>query len=112
GREQSPHRRAVRVQDVVREVVRFMSAAPPPRLSLQTDLDETCPAVLGAPDELHQVVTNLCTNAMQAVAERGGTVTLSVRNAELAGSMAAALESAGVDAGTSTPAGRAVQLVV
>ena len=91
GREQSPQRRPVRVQDVVREVVRFMSAAPPPNVSLATDLDESCPPVLGAPDELHQVVTNLCTNAMQAVSERGGTVTLGVHPVELAGSAAVVL---------------------
>jgi two-component system, cell cycle sensor histidine kinase and response regulator CckA len=83
GREQSPQRRPVFVQDVVREVVRFMSASPQANVKLVTELDESCPPVLGAPDELHQVVTNLCTNAMQAVAEKGGTVTLSVRTAEL-----------------------------
>jgi PAS domain S-box-containing protein len=84
GREQSPQRRAVRVQDVVREVVRFMSAAAPANVSLQTDLDEACPPVLGATDELHQVVTNLCTNALQAVSERGGAVSVSVRQVEQA----------------------------
>jgi two-component system cell cycle sensor histidine kinase/response regulator CckA len=84
GREQSPQRRPVRVQDVVLEVVRFMSAAPPANVRLATELEEGCPPVLGAPDELHQVVTNLCTNAMQAVAEKkGGAVTLSVRAVEL-----------------------------
>jgi signal transduction histidine kinase len=84
GREQSPQRRPVRVQDVVREVVRFMSAARQSNVSLVTELDDRCPPVLGAPDELHQVVTNLCTNAMQAVADKGGSVTLGVRSAELA----------------------------
>jgi len=109
GREQSPQRRAVRVQDVVREVVRFMSAAPPPNVSLQTDLDEGCPPVLGAPDELHQVVTNLCTNAMQAVSEHGGAVSVSVRHVERAGSTPTRAESA-VPAGAAARGG--VQLVV
>jgi two-component system, cell cycle sensor histidine kinase and response regulator CckA len=103
GRDQSPHRSAVRLQDVVREVMRFMSVAPAPGLQLETDVDETCPAVLGAPDELHQIVTNLCTNAMQAVAEQGGTVTLSVRSA-------VAAEDA--SAGGAAHAHGAVQLLV
>ncbi len=84
GREQSRERQAVRLQDVVREVARFISAAAPPRVRIETDLDDDCPAVLAAPDELHQLVTNLCTNAMQALGEREGTVSLAVQCAQLA----------------------------
>jgi signal transduction histidine kinase len=112
GREQSPQRRAVRVQDVVREVVRFMSAAPPPNVSLQTDLDEACPPVLGSPDELYQVVTNLCTNAMQAVSERGGSVTVSVRHAPHAGRSSAPSGSASDATAVATGPRGDVELVV
>jgi two-component system cell cycle sensor histidine kinase/response regulator CckA len=105
GREQPRQRQAVRVQDVACEVARFMSAAAPPKVRIETELDDACPPVLGAVDELHQVVTNLCTNAIQAVAEQGGTVTLAVERAEAA-------ESSVTVGGAEARASRAVRLLV
>ncbi|HWO12556.1 MAG TPA: PAS domain S-box protein, partial [Polyangiaceae bacterium] len=112
GREQSPQRRPVRLQDIVREVARFMSVAPPPNVSLATELDESCPPVLGAPDELHQVVTNLCTNALQAVSDRGGTVTLVVRPVGPPSGSADTLENASAADPAPMDPRREVQLVV
>jgi PAS domain S-box-containing protein len=78
GREPSNEREAVRLQDIVGEVERFIRAAVPGGIDLQIELDDSCPPVAGVPGELHQLVTNLLNNAVQALESEGGG-TLRVR---------------------------------
>ena len=78
GRETGFGRERVLIQDLVREVARFISTGAPPHITIQTRIDDSCLAVLCVPSELHQVVTNLCTNAMQALEQDGGTLTLTL----------------------------------
>lgn len=83
GREPGIRRERVRLQDLVREVARFIATGAPANVSIHTRIEDGCPPVLGGPGELHQVVTNLCTNAVQALEPNGGTLTLTVDTAAL-----------------------------
>ena len=62
---------AVRVQDVVSETLELLAASLPPTVRLQTELDGGAAAIVGDPTQLHQVVMNLCTNAIQAMPDGG-----------------------------------------
>jgi PAS domain S-box-containing protein len=65
----------LRVQSVVEETLELLAASLPAEVRLETRLDAADTAVVGDATQLHQVTMNLCTNAMQAMAQ-GGVLTV------------------------------------
>jgi PAS domain S-box-containing protein len=64
-------RAPVHVQSVVEEALNLLAASLPPHVRLDRDLNAGDAAVLGDPTQIHQVVMNLCTNAVQAMNAMG-----------------------------------------
>ena len=68
------------VQDVAEEVLRFMRSSIPQTIAIESALDDQCEQILGNETQIHQVITNLCTNAMHAMEEsNGGVLSVSLR---------------------------------
>jgi len=67
----------VPVQSVVEEALELLSASLPARVRLERRLDAADLAVVGDATQFHQVVMNLCTNAVHAM-ERAGVLTVSL----------------------------------
>jgi signal transduction histidine kinase/CheY-like chemotaxis protein len=68
-------RTAVHVQSVVNEALEILTASLPENIHLVVDLHAEDAAVNGDPTQIHQVVLNLCTNAVHAM-RSGGTLTV------------------------------------
>jgi len=66
---------AVQIQSIVEETLEMLAASLPTDVRLESRLSATDAAVVGDATQLHQVVMNLCTNAVQAMA-RGGLLTV------------------------------------
>jgi signal transduction histidine kinase len=64
--------------EAIRESVDFLLASMPPSISLEVSLTENCPPVMGDPALMQQLILNLCTNAMQSLPERVGSVRISL----------------------------------
>jgi CheY-like chemotaxis protein/two-component sensor histidine kinase len=64
-------RGAVNVQAVVAETLELFAASLPPRVRLERRLESADAAIFGDATQMHQVVMNLCTNALQAMPEDG-----------------------------------------
>ena len=73
----------VNVQTVVEETLDLLRAALPPNVRLEVELKATNRAVMGDATRVHQVIMNLCTNAMQAMQASGGTLSVGVEQVDL-----------------------------
>jgi CheY-like chemotaxis protein len=87
---------------VVSETLELVRASLPHALQLHSRLDTGDAAVLGDPTQIHQVVMNLCANAVQAT--KAGSITVATD--------AVALEAARVVATSTLPPGRYVRITV
>jgi PAS domain S-box-containing protein len=67
-------RAPVNIEFVVAETLELLEASLPEGIRLETHLESGDAAVIGDATRLHQVTMNLCTNAMQAMAHKGGTL--------------------------------------
>ncbi|MCP4639099.1 MAG: PAS domain S-box protein [bacterium] len=63
---------------VVKEVAKFLRRSIPSTIEFELDVDTDCGAVMADPTELHQIIMNLCTNAYQAMKEKGGVLRVSL----------------------------------
>src|SRR5262249_23273018 len=72
----------VHVESVVGEVLEVIAGSLPPGIQLERKLTSGNAGVLGDPTQLHQVVMNLCANAVQAI-KGEGTVAVTVETLEL-----------------------------
>jgi signal transduction histidine kinase/ActR/RegA family two-component response regulator len=61
----------VHVESVVEETLELLAASLPPDMRLERQLDAADTAIVGDATQLHQVVMNLCTNAVHAMGRRG-----------------------------------------
>ncbi|MCG8634900.1 MAG: ATP-binding protein [Desulfobacterales bacterium] len=75
-------REPVMLTRVVNEVLDLIKGALPVSVSVKSDLRSNA-YILADPTQIHQVVMNLCTNAWQAMAERGGTVSVVLSESEI-----------------------------
>ncbi|MCJ8500356.1 PAS domain S-box protein [Desulfatitalea alkaliphila] len=70
----------VRIQAVLKEVLKMVRATIPANIKIITDFEPDCGNVLANPTHLHQIVLNLITNAYQAMPpEEGGAITIATK---------------------------------
>ena len=77
SRKEAPVRRSIDVAELVRDVMKMLRATMPSTVKMEARISPV-PPLSGDPDKLNQVVTNLVTNAGQAIGNRMGTITVEV----------------------------------
>ncbi|HYR35371.1 MAG TPA: PAS domain-containing protein, partial [Burkholderiales bacterium] len=82
SRSQRGKRAPVEVAGVVAEALELVRGTLPTNIGLEAGLPESSLVVLGDATRLHQVVMNLCSNAIQAMSG-GGTLRVALEAAEL-----------------------------
>ncbi len=80
SRQTEVEERALQPGLIIKEVVKMLRASLPATINIKVDLDPGTGLVLADPIHVHQVVSNLCTNAFHAMEEKGGTLTISLKN--------------------------------
>ncbi len=79
GHKQMP----VRVQHVIKEVLKLSRSSIPMNIEISQDLQQDCGLVLADSTHLHQIGMNLITNAYHAVQDKGGKIHVEVREIEI-----------------------------
>ncbi len=95
GRRRPPERRPLELADLVRETLKLLEPTAP-SVVVREDLSAQSTRVLGDASQLHQVLTNLCTNALNAMPEQG---TLTVSLAPVSVDLAFASQHPGLQTG-------------
>ncbi len=72
-------RRPARLHHIVNESISLLKGPIPSTIKIRHHISQACPPVLACPGQIHQVVMNLCTNAYQAMAKDGGTLTVTLK---------------------------------
>jgi two-component system, cell cycle sensor histidine kinase and response regulator CckA len=91
SRRQPPRSVLMRLLPVVEEVVKLLRASLPANVTIALSSGEPPPSVFADPDQIHQVLMNLGTNAWQSIGGRSGRVVLNVEGVHLGGMDAARL---------------------
>jgi signal transduction histidine kinase len=80
SRQQELSRQPARLHAVLNEALSLLRATIPKTIDIRTDLDTHAPTVLVDTTQFHQIVTNLVTNAWQAIGDRPGRVDVFLRS--------------------------------
>ncbi len=84
SRQSAERRRRVRFADVVEEALRLLGPSIPENVELRTSIADPAGLVQSDSTQLHQVVMNLCTNAIQAMSPAGGEMRVTLDRALIA----------------------------
>jgi len=64
----------VLVQPIIKETLNLLKETIPTTINIVQQVDMNCSPVMADPTQIHQVIMNLCTNAYQAMENKGGTL--------------------------------------
>jgi CheY-like chemotaxis protein len=73
----------VRVSLVAKEALKFLRATIPATIEIKSRIDDKSGAVFANSVELHQIIMNLCTNAVHAIGPTTGLLEIEVQNVEI-----------------------------
>ncbi len=82
ARRQPGEARPMRIMEVMQEVARLMKASSQPNIQIECDVGDETLSVNVDPTRLHQVIMNLCSNAVEAVGPEGGSILLSAESVQ------------------------------
>ena len=69
----------IRIRTLIKEVLQFVRSTTPASVEIQHDLDSKS-VIMGNPTQLHQILMNLCTNAIQAMQNDTGILKIRLKD--------------------------------
>ena len=73
----------VRPQQVLEEVIKLIRSTIPSFIDIEQDIQPDCGLLMADPTQIHQVAMNILTNAFHAVEEKGGKITVKLKEVAL-----------------------------
>ncbi len=83
SRQDTQEMKAMKLQPVVQESMKLLRSSLPSTIDIKEQLDEETGSVMGDSTQIHQLVVNLCTNAYQAMREKGGRLNVSLTEVDI-----------------------------
>lgn len=68
---------------ILKEVLKLLRPTIPATVEIRQRIDTSCDKVLADASQMHQVIVNLCTNAWQAMEEKGGVLTIELKQTKV-----------------------------
>ncbi len=92
SRQDRTEMKPLNIGPVVKEELKFLRASIPSTIEIRCNVDPDLGIILGDPTQIHQVIMNLCTNAVHAMHNRAGLLAVNLANAEIVAESAEGLE--------------------
>lgn len=67
---------------IIKETMRLIRASIPVTINIRSNIEESSKMILGNPTQIHQILLNLCTNAVHAMGETGGNLEIGLKARE------------------------------
>ncbi len=83
SRQREQERKPIKVQTVLKEVLKLIRASLPSTIELLQEIDKECCFVMADSTQIHQVIMNLCTNAYHAMMDKGGVLKVTLSELEI-----------------------------
>ncbi len=83
SRQAEGERKPVRIQLILKEVLKLIRSTLPATINIQRRIDNECGPVLADPTQIHQIAMNLITNAYHAMQETGGNLEVGLAEHDL-----------------------------
>jgi len=74
SRHGEQEKRLININSVVKEALKLLRATLPATVQMYQDFEAETLMTLADPTQIHQIILNLCTNAFQAMEEKGGAL--------------------------------------
>jgi signal transduction histidine kinase/ActR/RegA family two-component response regulator len=71
-------KKPLRLDQVITEVLKLIRASFPSNIVIRQELDTECGTVMADTTQMHQIIMNLCTNALHAMKDKGGELTITL----------------------------------
>lgn len=68
---------------IIKEALKMLHSSLPTSIDLQEDIDDKCGLIMADPTNIHQIVVNLCTNALHALEAEKGMIHVSLHRKEI-----------------------------
>ncbi|MCX8043482.1 MAG: PAS domain S-box protein, partial [Desulfobacterota bacterium] len=83
SRQTEQERKPLHIAPVIKETLRFLGSSLPASITIEHDIDTETDVILTDPTHIHQIIMNLCTNAIHAMKQTGGVLRVMLRPVEL-----------------------------
>ncbi len=79
SRQSNPQKLSIRIQPILKEVLKLARAAIPMNIEITSHIDADCGMVSADPTQVHQIMMNLITNAYHAVEKTDGMIHIAMK---------------------------------
>lgn len=83
SRKAETEKKPIQVHLIVNEVIKFLRSSLPSTIQIKQHTKVKHDTILADPTQIHQIVMNLCTNAGQAMMEKGGELEVLLENVKI-----------------------------
>jgi len=77
ARESEQEKKPIRIDKIINEVLKFIRSSIPTTIEIIQQINSKS-LIMGDPTQAHQIMMNLCTNAAQAMENKGGSLTVTL----------------------------------
>ncbi len=83
SRQASSSRKKILLAPMVKESVKFLKSSLPSTINLRVSIDEDVGYILGDPTQIHQVLMNICANAVEAIGSSHGQIDVTLEERKI-----------------------------
>ncbi|MCX5846745.1 MAG: PAS domain S-box protein [Deltaproteobacteria bacterium] len=92
SRQSDQKPRPLRVSPIIKEVLKLLRASLPTTITIRQDIQSDLDTVFADPTQIHQIMMNLCTNAVHAMREKKGELNIRLVPVEIKDSDALSIQ--------------------